>query len=84
MMANWDVGELAERLPDLGCPLTLLVGTADRTVDPEQAERVRALLPGADVHRLQGLGHLAHEERPAQVADWLIDRARAAGILVAD
>ena len=80
MMASWDVAEIAVRLPDLRCPVALLVGTADRTVDPGQAERLRERVPGAEVRHLQGLGHLAHEERPAEVADWLVERAGAAGI----
>lgn len=81
MMANWEVSGLADQLPALGCPLALLVGTADRTVDPAQAERLRDRLPGTELRRLQGLGHLAHEERPDEVADWLVGRARALGLL---
>jgi magnesium chelatase accessory protein len=35
---------------------------------PASAERVRALVPGARIEHLPGLGHLAHEERPDLVA----------------
>lgn len=84
MMANWDVAEVASRLPEIGCPVALLVGSADRTVDPEQAEHLRRRMPGIDVCRLQDLGHLAHEERPVQVADWLFERATAAGVFAGD
>jgi magnesium chelatase accessory protein len=49
-------------------PLTLLVGTRDGTVPPEQAQRVAAWLPGTTVVKLPGLGHLAHEESPEVVA----------------
>ncbi|MCX7232585.1 MAG: hypothetical protein NTY26_03820, partial [Burkholderiales bacterium] len=51
----------------LRTPLSLVVGSADRTVSPAQAGRVMASLPAAmqrRLHSLQGLGHLAHEERP--------------------
>jgi magnesium chelatase accessory protein len=67
MMAHWDLPALARVLPSLRTPLHLLVGERDRTVPPADAERVRALVPGASVGRLPGLGHLAHEEQPRQV-----------------
>jgi magnesium chelatase accessory protein len=37
-------------------------------VPPAEAERVQRLVPGAQVVKLEGLGHLAHEERPDLVA----------------
>jgi magnesium chelatase accessory protein len=67
MMAHWDLHAVARALPGLRTPLHLLVGERDRTVPPADAERVRVLLPTATVQRLQGLGHLAHEEDPQQV-----------------
>ena len=79
MMARWDVGALSSRLSALGCPLALLVGSADRTVDPGQAERVRARVPGTLVQTLQGLGHLAHEERPEEVCVRLVALVAAQG-----
>lgn len=74
MMANWDLDALAYALPRLKTPLHLMVGTRDGTVPPAQAERVIARLPAGLPHsllRLEGLGHLAHEEQPAVVADWV-------------
>ena len=76
MMAQWDLHALAERLPRLRTPLDLIVGTADRTVRPEQAERVVALLePGlkASISRFEGLGHLSHEEQPSRTAERLLE-----------
>lgn len=67
MMANWDLKPLADALPRLATPLTLVVGTADRTIRPSEALRVRTLLPDARIVRLGGLGHLAHEERPERI-----------------
>jgi magnesium chelatase accessory protein len=70
MMAGWDLQAFARELPRLGVPLHLIVGTGDRTVPPEQADRVvHALRPAVrrPVVRLEGLGHLAHEESPAEV-----------------
>jgi magnesium chelatase accessory protein len=76
MMANWDLPALSHQLPRLMTPLHLVVGENDRTVSPRQAHRVRAMLPAAaqlPVTTLQGLGHLAHEERPDLVARLLLD-----------
>jgi magnesium chelatase accessory protein len=68
MMANWDLRPLLRDLPRLRMPLVLVVGEGDRTIPAADAERVRAVLPSAQVVRLPGLGHLAHEERPEAVA----------------
>jgi magnesium chelatase accessory protein len=68
MMTDWDLESLARDLPRLPCPLTLLVGSRDRTVDPAEAMRVQACLPSTAIVDLAGLGHLAHEERPTEVA----------------
>ena len=76
MMANWDLGALLRDLPGLAVPLTLVVGLRDGTVKPGEAHKVRAILPGATIHALPGLGHLAHEERPAELADLLVQRWR--------
>ncbi|WP_341904983.1 alpha/beta fold hydrolase BchO [Polaromonas sp. YR568] len=77
MMANWDLDTLAERLPRLQTPLDLVVGTNDRTVPPSQADRVLARLPSglrSSLTMLPGLGHLAHEEQPQQVAELVRQR----------
>lgn len=68
MMANWDLDGLWRDLPRLAVPLALLVGTQDATVPPAQARRVRLQLPATVLRELPGLGHLAHEEAPQQVA----------------
>ncbi len=68
MMANWDLQPLQRELPRLKPPLTLVVGQNDRTVPPTESQRVRVLLPSAKLVTLPGLGHLAHEERPKEIA----------------
>lgn len=72
MMANWDLATLLRDLPRLPVPLSLVVGTKDGTVAPSEAHRVRAALPTASFHAAQGLGHLAHEERPAELAGLML------------
>lgn len=86
MMARWDLPALAADLPRLASPLHLVVGSNDRTVPPTDALRVRELLPQTRLHRLAGLGHLAHEEDPAAMARLvlgLIEPASARTISVA-
>jgi magnesium chelatase accessory protein len=68
MMANWDLPRLEQDMPRLAVPLSLLVGLRDEMVKLSVAEGARKLLPAAEIVRLAGLGHLAHEEDPARVA----------------
>ncbi|MBU8542843.1 MULTISPECIES: alpha/beta fold hydrolase BchO [Roseomonadaceae] len=68
MMAHWDLVPLLRDLPRLVPRLVLVVGQGDRAVPPVQAQAVQRRLPSARIITLPGLGHLAHEERPAEVA----------------
>ncbi len=73
MMANWDLQPLLTGLPRLTAPLHLIAGTHDRSVPPAQSARVHDLVPGSTLTLMPGLGHLAHEERPAdalRIAGW--------------
>jgi magnesium chelatase accessory protein len=72
MMAGWELESLQRDLPRLHVPTLLLVGTNDGTVPPTEADRVRRILGTACIERLQGLGHLAHEEQPQLVADSIL------------
>ena len=81
MMASWDLAPLEREMPRLPVPLLLVAATGDRTVPPGQAYALKARMPQAGLVRLRGLGHLAHEEDPAAVADLILGRAEAAGIL---
>jgi magnesium chelatase accessory protein len=77
MMSNWDLSAFRRELPRLGSPLALIVGENDRTVPPEQALEVQRCVANAVVHRMRGLGHLAHEEDPAWAARAIAEIARA-------
>ncbi len=81
MMARWDLDGLARDLPRLAVPLMLVTGAGDRAVPPGTAAAVQALLPSAEIRNLRGVGHLAHEEQPATVAEVLVDVARQDGLL---
>ena len=84
MMANWDLGSLQRDLRKLTAPLTLVVGTRDAAVPQSVADDVAASVPRAEIVKLVGLGHLAHEERPDLVADIILRVARAHGLLDED
>jgi magnesium chelatase accessory protein len=80
MMANWDLGALAEDLPRLRVPLQLIVGSQDLTVSPAHSDRaMRCMAPEyrRPVIQLQGLGHLAHEEQAPRVAQELLSQWHA-------
>jgi magnesium chelatase accessory protein len=69
MMGHWDLYRFERDLAQLETPLALIVADNDRTVSPSQAAAVKRLVAGAQIHRLSGLGHLAHEEQPVLVAE---------------
>lgn len=81
MMAAWDLSALKTDLPLLETPLLMLNGANDRTISPFQALRVRDLIPSSEIVSLPGLGHLAHEERPTDVAKMVADFAHRSGAL---
>ncbi len=75
MMANWDLHTLERDLPRLTTRLVLVAALRDEMIRPSVAAHARRLLPSAEIVRLPGLGHLAHEERPDLVADLVEDVA---------
>ncbi len=80
MMANWDLRPVQQDLPRLAPKFLLIVGGNDRTIRPDDARRVAALVPGATIEIMDGLGHLAHEERPAEVAEIMRGFASTLGV----
>ena len=75
MMANWQLQPLLHDLPRLQPTLLLIAAEADRSISPDVARQVRDILAPAIIERLPGLGHLAHEEQPAMIADLIIGYA---------
>lgn len=55
---------LAERLPSIDVPTTVVTGTADRIVDAEVGRAYAALIPGAQFELLPETGHLPQIETP--------------------
>lgn len=72
MMAAWDLPALWPLLPKLGPRLVLIVASDDRAVPPEQGFAVRDHVLGTRVVYMRDVGHLAHEERPADVAELIL------------
>jgi magnesium chelatase accessory protein len=81
MMANWDLGALRRDLPALRPHLTLIVGDRDRTILPGEAKVVHGIVANSEIVTLGGVGHLAHEERPAEVALLVTGTAEQTGVL---
>ncbi|KUF10021.1 alpha/beta fold hydrolase BchO [Pseudoponticoccus marisrubri] len=72
MMARWSLDRLLAELPRLEAPALFITGDRDRAVAPKVADRTAARMQRAEVTRLDGLGHLAHEEDPQKVADEIL------------
>ena len=68
MMANWDLEALKRKLPDLETQILLVHGEADTAVPESAVRNAAAIIRGAEMHTLEGFGHLAHEEAPDRAA----------------
>ena len=66
MMAHWDLDALERELPKLTLPVWMVAADNDLTVPATQAALVAARLRNARRVQWPVLGHLAHEESPAQ------------------
>jgi magnesium chelatase accessory protein len=67
-MAQWDLTPLIDALPGLATPTLFLAGENDRTVKPAVSIDAARIMPHASVQIMPGVGHLAHEEEPAETA----------------
>ncbi|MBX7497074.1 alpha/beta fold hydrolase [Qipengyuania sp. 6B39] len=84
MMASWDLETLKERLPSIAAPVLLAHGTRDNAVPIDSAEEACTLLPACRFERFEGLGHLAHEERPDLATALILRVAEEHAILHAE
>lgn len=67
--------------PGLALPVEILHGTADTTVGLHiHSERLAADIPGATLHLLEGVGHMPHHARPADIVDAIGRAASRAGL----
>lgn len=68
MMADWDLPSLKQDLPRLQSPLLFVHGEKDPAIPIANAQEAASLVANGRLIGLPGLGHLAHEERPDEVA----------------
>ena len=81
MMANWDLQPLQDALGEIETPVVLVAAENDKAIPPSTSMRARDDLPNARAVYLRGLGHLAHEEAPGQIAEIIEETARENGAL---
>lgn len=67
--------DVAERLASLAIPTLVVHGTVDDVVSVEAGKRLAALVPGAQLELLEGVGHLFFREQPQRSADLVIEHA---------
>lgn len=68
MMAEWDLEALSRQLPSLDLPVLLVHGSEDAAIPASAVREAAAAIPGSRIETLAALGHLAHEERPSEIA----------------
>ncbi|MFL5821986.1 MAG: alpha/beta fold hydrolase [Solirubrobacteraceae bacterium] len=66
---------LETRLAEIGVPTTIVAGTADRIVPIASARSLASQIPHAELVELQGGHHVFHQQRPAEVAEIILDAA---------
>ena len=71
LMADWDLGNFLDRLPEETSPIHFLVGDKDKTVPPHISKSWDQLMPKSSLTKYKGLGHLLHEEDPSAVSSIL-------------
>ena len=77
MMANWQLEPLRDRLGELSAPLLLIHGERDSAIPQSAVLAAAALISGCETKEMAGLGHLAHEEDPAQAEKIVTEFAKA-------
>ena len=77
MMANWRLEGLGARLGDLASPVLLVSAAKDAAIPKPAVVQAVALIPGCETQEMAALGHLAHEEDPAQAVKIITEFAKA-------
>lgn len=80
LKAAQDAGDANEAVNDYNWPVLIQHGTADRLVPPVNAETLKAAIPRAQLHMMEGASHnfWQHEpERSAAIVTTFLDAAEA-------
>lgn len=80
MMASWELDGMRRKIEELGIAMDVLVGTGDEAVSPEVSASLAEAFSHVTLTRLEGLGHLAHEEDPRGIAAHIRAAAERAGV----
>jgi 3-oxoadipate enol-lactonase len=70
---DWDVWD---RLGQIQCPTLVLHGTEDRLISAQNARMLAERIPGAELHLLEGAGHVYHSEQPEAADDAVLEFLR--------
>lgn len=68
-------------LQQLACPALLIIGTEDQAIARTHRYAQLALPPVASIHIMEGIGHMAHLEAPAETLECLVDFIEFCGSL---
>lgn len=68
--------DFSAALASIDLPVLVVVGSRDRLTPPAQSRRLAELLPGAELHVIEGAGHMLSLEAPTALTDQL-ERAAA-------
>ncbi len=77
MMANWRLEALGAQLGNLASPVLLVSAANDAAIPKPAVVQAVALIPGCEMEEMAALGHLAHEEDPAQAVKIIVEFAKA-------
>jgi magnesium chelatase accessory protein len=80
MMAHWEPRHAG--LASLPCRLVLVAADGDSAIPPKVARQTAGLVPGCELIVHKGYGHLSHEEAPEETVAFILQAARASGVLV--
>lgn len=75
MMANWDLPTLQTRMGEITNRVLLIHSDKDAAIPLDWAREAHGWLAHSRLEVLEGLGHLAHEERPEIAARMIADFA---------
>jgi magnesium chelatase accessory protein len=76
MMANWQLEGLGARLGNVASPVLLISAAKDAAIPKTAVMQAAALIPGCETLEMAALGHLAHEEDPAEAVKIITEFAR--------
>jgi pimeloyl-ACP methyl ester carboxylesterase len=72
-------GDRSAEVRSIRAPTLVIHGTADRLVAPSGGRRTAALIPGARLELIEGMGHDLPRAAWPRIVDGIVDNARRAG-----